>query len=246
MGRQVKDTLYRQHFEGSLLNNKLKICNNSQEFWLLWSNFIDTAKAERKARLLNNIDIVKQCEKFIKEIERHMNCDTDILDFIQYKDLLLTIERERGSLFRQGIGGLKSAKTKEEKKNSNKYSEWVVLDYHTFSVNSMYDFKYNTWVRSPGYRKWIAKFPSDKVPALEEYAENGINLEEPIGIEIRVVQKEQCDVDNGLKSIIDRLVDIWGLPDDNHVAYASMEKIGVCDDYKDGKIIFRVYNTKEG
>ena len=83
------------------------------------------------------------------------------------------------------------------------------------------------------------------VPPLEEYSENGIDLTSPIGIEIRVVQKEQCDVDNGLKSILDRLVDIWGLPDDNHVAYASMEKIGICEDYKDGKIMFRVYN-KEG
>ena len=245
MGRQVKDTLYRRYFEGSLLTNSLKACDNAHEFKVVWGNFIDAARAERKARLLNNSDIVKQCEKFIKEIEGRIDYKTDTLDVILYKDLLLTIERERGSLYRQGVGGLKSAKTKEAKKNSDKYSDWVVLDYHTFSVNAMYDFKYNTWVRSPGYRKWIAKFPADRVPPLEEYAEKGIDLASPLGIEVRVVQKEQCDVDNGLKSIIDRLVDVWGLPDDNHVAYASIEKIGVCDDYEDGKIMFRVYN-KEG
>lgn len=245
MGRQVKDTLYRRYFEGSLLNNSLKGCDNAQAIKIVWESFIGTARDERKARLLNNSDIIKQCEKFIKEIESRMDYRTDILEFIQYKDLLYTIEKEKGSLYRQGMGGLKSAKTKEEKKNSNKYSDWVVLDYHTFSVNAMYDFKYNTWVRSPGYRKWIAKFPSDKVPPLEEYSENGIDLVSPIGIEVRVIQKEQCDVDNGLKSIIDRLVDIWGLPDDNHVGYASIEKIGICDDYKDGKIMFRVYNKEE-
>ncbi len=245
MGRQVKDTLYRRYFEGSLLTNSLKECDNAHAFKMVWGNFIDAARSERKARLLNNSDIIKQCDKFIKEIEGRMDSRTDVLDFIQYKDLLLTIERERGSLYRQGVGGLKSAKTKEEKKNSNKYSEWVVLDYHTFSVNAMYDFKYNTWVRSPGYRKWIAKFPADKVPSLEEYTGKGIDLASPMGIEVRVVQKEQCDVDNGLKSIIDRLVDIWGLPDDNHVGYASIEKIGTCEDYADGKIMFRVYNREE-
>ncbi len=245
MGRQVKDTLYRRYFEGSLLNNSLRECDNAHAFKSVWENFIDTARAERKARLLNNSDIIKQCEKFIKEIEGRIDYNTDVFEFIQYKDLLLAIEKERGSLYRQGMGGLKSAKTKEEKKKASKYSDWVVLDYHTFSVNAMYEYRYNTWVRSPGYRKWIAKFPADKVPPLEEYAESGIDLTAPIGIEVRVVQKEQCDVDNGLKSIIDRLVDIWGLPNDNHVAYASIEKIGICDDYSDGKIMFRVYDKEE-
>lgn len=241
MGRKVKETLYRKYFEGGKINKAIKNCTTPSELSELWAEFITIARQERNARLLNNIDIVRQCEKFIKEIEGKIDYRTDMLDIISYKDLLLKIERERGSLYRQGMGGIKSAKTKEAKPKG-KYSDWVTLNAHTYSVNSMYDYKYGRPMRSVGYRTWIANFPTWQVPTSTEYSYQGINLSAPLGIELQVIQKEECDVDNGLKSILDRLVAIWGLPNDNHIAYASICKIGTCQRYEDGEIRFRVYN----
>ena len=87
MGRKTKETYYRKYFEGKKLNEALNKARGSYELARLYDDFIENAKKERKARLLNNIDIIKQLDKFISLIEDRVSVDTDILDIISYKDL---------------------------------------------------------------------------------------------------------------------------------------------------------------
>ena len=241
MGRKSKATPYRKHFEGGKLNKEIKRCTDSAKLYELWEKFIRIAREERNARLLNNIDIVEQCEKFIKEIEGRIDYKTDMLDIILYKDLLLKIERERGSLYRQGVGGIKSANTKKAKDKKD-YSEWTTLNCHTYSTNNLYVDRDGRQYKSKGYMTWIANFPTWQVPPPAEYFKQGIDLFAPLGIEVQLVQKAECDVDNGIKSLLDRLASIWDLPSDNHITSVSICRVDTCTNFEDGEIRFRVFN----
>ena len=67
-----------------------------------------------------------------------------------------------------------------------------------------------------------------------------IKVSKPFTLEIEVIQKQEADIDNGIKSFIDRLVDIWNLKDDNHIQGVTIKRIGVCEDYSEGLIRFRI------
>ena len=53
MGRKTKETYYRKYFEGKKLNEALNKSRSSYELATLYDDFIENAKKERKARLLN-------------------------------------------------------------------------------------------------------------------------------------------------------------------------------------------------
>ena len=91
MGRKTKKTYYRNCFEGKKLNEALNKVRSPYELAILYDDFIKIAKKERKARLLNNVDIIKQLDKFISLIEDGVSVDTDIFDLISYKDLYYKI-----------------------------------------------------------------------------------------------------------------------------------------------------------
>ena len=69
MGRKTNEKFYRKYFEGKKLNKVINESRDPFELARLYDDFIENAKKERKARLLNNIDIIKQLDKFISLIE---------------------------------------------------------------------------------------------------------------------------------------------------------------------------------
>ena len=136
-------------------------------------------------------------------------------------------------------GGYKADKTK--KSPTFRESDWIELDCHTFSVNYHYHYVGGRKVRTEQYNNWINNFPRRQVtPKWKLYQNYGIRVSKPFVIEMEVVQKAESDIDNGIKSFLDMLVDVWDLKDDNHIVGVNIRRIGTCDSFKEGKIRFRL------
>lgn len=242
MGRPTKDTYYRQYFEGRKLNKLLYEAKNAHELTSLYNDFIEKAEHERKARLLNNSDIIKQLAKFINLIEDKGLIDTDILEIISYKDLYYKIKDKIYKLEKKGNGGLAAASSRKENANKVTYSDWIELPIHGFSTNFLYSIsKNNKMVRSEAYATWREKFPHELIPSFSSFLAMGIDIEKPLGIEAQFVAKEKFDVDNFSKSLIDAIFENFG-DDDNQVQETKCTRIGTCDSYNEGLIRFRLYN----
>ena len=242
MGRPTKDTYYRQYFEGRKLNKLLYEAKNAYELTTLYDDFIEKAEHERKARLLNNSDIIKQLAKFINLIEDKGLIDTDILEIISYKDLYYKIKDKIYKLEKKGNGGLAAASSRKENANKVTYSDWIELPIHGFSTNFLYSIsKNNKMVRSEAYATWREKFPHELIPSFSSFLAMGIDIEKPLGIEAQFVAKEKFDVDNFSKSLIDAIFENFG-DDDNQVQETKCTRIGTCDSYSEGLIRFRFYN----
>lgn len=237
MGRRRINTPYREFYAGRKLNRAIEQCDNVLDLQNLWRDYIRVARAERKARLLNNKDIIRGCELFIANIRASINGDSELLDIVLLKSLQADIELEKGKLSRKMIGGNITSKKKAQ---SKKYSKWYELNYHGFSVNYMYTNKNGKLSRSDAYNRWIDSFPYDETPDEFELLEQGVDIEKPLGIELEFIAKAEFDVDNFSKSFIDT---IFGDVDDNIVHETVCRRIGTCDWYHEGMIRVRFYNV---
>ena len=243
MGRPVKNTIYREHFAGKKLNDKLKEATSSTGLRRLYEAYILEAENERNNRLLNNSDIVKQLVKFINVIENKVTVDTDIVDIIAYKDLYFKIKDKIRSLENQGKGGVRASATRKANKEKTVYSDWIELPIHGFSINFQYSVgKRGRMVRSEAYATWREKFPHELIPSSLTLWSMGVDLEKPVGIEAQFIAKEKFDVDNFSKSLIDAIWENYG-DDDNQVVETKCTRIGTCDNYSEGLIRFRLYNV---
>ena len=242
MGRPTKDTYYRQYFKGRKLNKLLYEAKNAHELMSLYNDFIEKAEHERKARLLNNSDIIKQLAKFINLIEDKGLIDTDILEIISYKDLYYKIKDKIYKLEKKGNGGLAAASSRKENANKVTYSDWIELPIHGFSVNFMYSVgKNGKMIRSEAYSTWRNKFPHELIPPSSILLKMGVDICADLGIEAQFIAKDKFDVDNFSKSLIDAIFENYG-DDDNNVIESKCTRIGTCESYSEGLIRFRLYN----
>ena len=237
MGRRRISTPYREFYAGRKLNNAINECKCALDLQILWNDYIKVARAERRARLLNNKDIIKGCGLFIKKIRASIDGDKELLEIVTLKCLQADIELEQNKLSRKMIGGNITAKKKAQ---SKKYSKWYEVNTHGFSVNYMYSNKQGRLVRSDAYNRWIDNFPYDETPDEFELLEQGVDIEKPLGIELEFIAKAEFDVDNFSKSFIDT---IFGDVDDNIVHETVCRRIGTCDWYHEGMIRVRFYNV---
>lgn len=242
-GRPVKVTEYREYFAGRKLGKQIEKCNNAYELNNLWEQYISTAELERNARLINNEDIVVGCIEFIKKIDSVCDFSLDTAQFTTYKELRNKIEIKKLNLLIQGRGGKKASKTRKTNKEKRTYSDWIVIPVHGFSVNYMYTVGNNgKMVRSNAYNNWRKNFPHELVPTdMELWQEYGIYMDSDLGLEMEFIAKEEFDVDNFSKALIDVLWQNFG-NDDNNVIETKCTRIGTCDSYDKGLIRFRVYN----
>ena len=242
-GRPVKVTEYREYFAGRKLGKQIEKCNNAYELNNLWEQYISTAELERNARLINNEDIVVGCIEFIKKIDSVCDFSLDTAQFTTYKELRNKIEIKKLNLLIQGRGGKKASKTRKTNKEKRTYSDWIVIPVHGFSVNYMYSVGNNgKMVRSNAYNNWRKNFPHELVPTdMELWQEYGIYMDSDLGLEMEFIAKEEFDVDNFSKALIDVLWQNFG-NDDNNVIETKCTRIGTCDSYDKGLIRFRVYN----
>ena len=242
-GRPRKTTEYREVFAGKKLGKQIEKCNNAYELNNLWEQYISTAELERNARLINNEDIVIGCIEFIKKIDSVCDFSLDTAQFTTYKELRNKIEIKKLNLLIQGRGGKKASRTRKTNKEKRTYSDWIVIPVHGFSVNYMYTVGNNgKMVRSNAYNNWRKNFPHELVPTdMELWQEYGIYMDSDLGLEMEFIAKEEFDVDNFSKALIDVLWQNFG-NDDNNVIETKCTRIGTCDSYDKGLIRFRVYN----
>ena len=237
MGRPRISTKYRELYAGRKLNKAINECKCALDLQILWNDYIKVARAERRARLLNNKDIIRGCGLFVSNIRASINGDKELLEIVTLKCLQADIELEQNKLSRKMIGGNITA---QKKAQSKKYSKWYEVHTHGFSVNYMYSNKQGKVVRSDAYNRWIDGFPYDETPDEFELLEQGVDIEKPLGIELEFIAKAEFDVDNFSKSFIDT---IFGDVDDNIVHETVCRRIGTCDWYHDGIIRVRFYNV---
>lgn len=237
MGRRRISTKYRELYAGKKLNKAINECKCALDLQILWNDYIKVARAERKARLLNNKDIIRGCDRFIANIRASIDGDKELLEIVTLKCLQADIELEQNKLSRKMIGGNITAKKKAQ---SKKYSKWYEVNTHGFSVNYMYSNKQGKVVRSDAYNRWRDSFPYDETPTEFELLEQGVDIEKPLGIELEFIAKAEFDVDNFSKSFIDT---IFGDVDDNIVHETVCRRIGTCDWYHEGMIRVRFYNV---
>ena len=237
MGRPRISTKYRELYAGRKLNKAINECKCALDLQILWNDYIKVARAERRARLLNNKDIIRGCGLFTSNIRASINGDKELLEIVTLKCLQADIELEQNKLSRKMIGGNITA---QKKALNKKYSKWYDVHTHGFSVNYMYSNKQGKVVRSDAYNRWIDSFPYDETPDEFELLEQGVDIEKPLGIELEFIAKAEFDVDNFSKSFIDT---IFGDVDDNIVHETVCRRIGTCDWYHDGIIRVRFYNV---
>lgn len=242
-GRPVKVTEYREYFAGRKLGKQIEKCNNAYELNNLWEQYISTAELERNARLINNDEIVEGCILFMKKIDSVCDFNLDTAQFTVYKELRNKVEIKKLNLLIQGRGGKKASISRRVNKEKRNYSDWIVIPVHGFSVNYMYSVGNNgKMVRSNAYNNWRKNFPHELVPTdMELWQEYGIYMDSDLGLEMEFIAKEEFDVDNFSKALIDVLWQNFG-NDDNNVIETKCTRIGTCDSYDKGLIRFRVYN----
>ena len=242
-GRPKKTTEYREYFAGRKLGKQIEKCNNAYELNNLWEQYISTAELERNARLINNEDIVAGCIEFIKKIDSVCDFSLDTAQFTTYKELRNKVEIKKLNLLIQGRGGKKASLSRKVNKEKRNYSNWIEIPCHGFSINYMYTVGSNgKMVRSHAYNCWRANFPHELVPTdMELWQEYGIYMDSDLGLEMEFIAKEEFDVDNFSKALIDVLWQNFG-NDDNNVIETKCTRIGTCDSYDKGLIRFRVYN----
>ena len=242
-GRPRKTTEYREVFAGKKLGKQIEKCNNAYELNNLWEQYISTAELERNARLINNDEIVEGCILFMKKIDSVCDFSLDTAQFTTYKELRNKVEIKKLNLLIQGRGGKKASISRRVNKEKRNYSDWIVIPVHGFSVNYMYSVGNNgKMVRSNAYNNWRKNFPHELVPTdMELWQEYGIYMDSDLGLEMEFIAKEEFDVDNFSKALIDVLWQNFG-NDDNNVIETKCTRIGTCDSYDKGLIRFRVYN----
>lgn len=241
----MKETRYRVRFSNGGLKKELDKCKNSCELYMLLVDYLEISHEESRIFRLINADVVI---KDLKQIKRYINKmlkkDISVNEILNYKAILEQLDKELIKKQRKSKGGYKADKTKKEPiVEEVVWSDWCEIDYHTFSVNFQYSYVYGKKVRSLAYQEWIENFPRRQVPnKFKIHQEYGIRVDRPLEIEIQVIQKANVDVDNGIKSFIDMLVEIWSLPSDNHIQSIGIKRIGVAESYEEGLIRFRVRN----
>ena len=241
----MKETEYRMNFANGKLTKKLKECSNSVEMYMLYIEWKRVAHQESRVfRLINCDTVIKDLNTFIRYYKKAIKNSNDIIETANLMVTLQEIEIYKTKKVNKSRGGHQADKTKKEPiVEEVVWSDWCEIDYHTFSVNFQYSYVYGKKVRSLAYQEWIENFPRRQVPnKFKIHQEYGIRVDRPLEIEIQVIQKINVDVDNGIKSFIDMLVEIWSLPSDNHIQSIGIKRIGVAESYEEGLIRFRVRN----
>lgn len=241
----MKETEYRMNFANGKLTKKLKECSNSVEMYMLYIEWKRVAHQESRVfRLINCDTVIKDLNTFIRYYKKAIKNSNDIVETANLMVTLQEIEKYKTKKVNKSRGGHQADETKKKEiVEEVVWSNWCEIDYHTFSVNFQYSYVYGKKVRSLAYQEWIENFPRRQVPnKFKIHQEYGIRVDRPLEIEIEVIQKANVDVDNGIKSFIDMLVEIWSLPSDNHIQSIGIKRIGVAESYEEGLIRFRVRN----
>ena len=239
------------------IRNTIRKSNNHRA---LFESFMELSKIERDAHRIDNDDRIRVCEVFMDELENNLANEAVNMrgsELLAIQELLTDLAKEKNRLSNKKNGGIKSNMTMKindlEQQNQELKQqiedltppehEWITCPTHGFSEN--YRLSWSSTgqvVRSKAYNRWISMFPDESVPDREYYEQHGIDFNKEIAIEIGYICKEEFDAKNFDKATIDMIFNhILGI-DDNIVTHVTSYRLGTCDTYNEGKIIFTIYN----
>ena len=226
-----------------------------------WTQYKELSKIERDAHRINNKDRMKACDIIVDELSDYIANNTTTMKaskVILYKEVIEEVLNTKQLWSNKMYGGIKSNMTvkinnleQENKALKQQVEEltptnhdWITCDAHGFSENYMYSWSNKGQVsRSNSYNRWISAFPTDSIPSRDYYEfYYGIDFTKEIAIEISYICKEDFDVKNFDKATLDMIFNRTLGIDDNIVARVVSTRIGKCDRYEDGKILFTIYN----
>jgi hypothetical protein len=239
----MKITQYREKYASPKLKKLLDDCNSAIILYATYQDYRRVAHEESRInRNINADTVIKDLNLFVKKYKKMIKETDDMMEMSALLIGLREIEKELTKKKNKRSGGFKADKTKKEPVTKEKATEWIELDYSPFSVNFMYEYKYNKKVRSQAYSSWKTNFPVDEVPSMIEiWNKYGIDVREKIALDIEVITVSSMDVDNCIKSLQDTLFqDCWRLPDDNNVTAINIKRIGIADNYNNCLIRFRI------
>lgn len=231
---------------------------NSKDIVKDYEEFKELSKAECKAKHVSGDERIKCMNIIFDVVNTKLEEGKAILkgsEILALQELLTDIKSDTLKLSNNVNGGYKTANTKKikalEKENAelkNKVTDEVPLDeyielpVHLFSNNYQYTYEDNVVKKSNSYKGWICNFPKELVPDEYYWEEQGVDWFSDIKVDVKVICKPEFDVENGLKSFQDMVFNKIMCIDDNIIGKISVERIGTCNNFSDGKIYYHISN----
>ena len=234
----IKDTKYRIQYSPNSNKRKGAMHKQSDTKLIIMGKIVDTLETRNKSLAESGkFGLISEIDNVIKSIKD----DVKTLNNRISGGKLASANRE--------IKILKGQVDELTKENERKDTvipsegEYVTLDIHGMSNNYMYEHKYGKTVRTTAYNHWIRDFHNLDIPSKLEYELfNDIDFDKPIALYIKYVCKPENDIRNFDKSFIDQLFNNHFRVDDNIVDRVVSERVGSCNRYEDGKIMFAIRN----
>lgn len=249
-------------FQSKFGNRRIRrTFRESSDIESTWKQYKELSKIERDAHRINNKDRIRACDIIVDELSDYIANNTTNMKaskILLYKEVIEEVLNTKQIWTSKMYGGIKSNMTVkinnlEQENQTLKQQieeltppehEWITCDIHGFSENYMYSWSDKGQVtRSKAYNRWINVFPADSVPDREYFEQyHNIDFNKDVAIEICYICKKEFDPKNFDKATLDMIFNrILGV-DDNIVTRVLTYKVGTCDSYNDGKIIFTIYN----
>lgn len=106
------------------------------------------------------------------------------------------------------------------------------------------NFMYHNGCKTQAYKGWQCNFEHSKCWKREVWENLGVDFDKPLEIIIKAIAPKKLDIHNCQKSVIDQVFGdsrTLGL-DDNLIQRATIERIGDCEDFNEGKIYYYIRN----
>lgn len=130
-------------------------------------------------------------------------------------------------------------KTFNDYLNTIPKENWITIPVHGFSNNCMFEYKKDGHItKSNAYRKWLNRFPTQKLDALSH-----IDFSKPIQAIYKFDHKEVFDTPNLCKSLSDVIAAYFNT-DDHQISNVVCIKGEIVNEYWEGKIHIYMYNEQ--
>ena len=234
-----------------------KTFTNTKDPRAEYEQFIELSKLERKAKRINNEERIKCCNIIIDTLQTRIADEMLTMrpsELLAIQELVVDIQNDVIKLSNRKNGGKLAAKTKKLNELQDEYDElyelyrmedanYYLIPRHGFTTNCAYTYDENSgrFVKSKAYQKWISNLNlSDFLPSM--YPD--INYDKPLRINLGFVCKDEFDVHNLTKTIIDQIANFYEF-NDNQIIEARQKKIDNCNNFSDGRIYVKLENVDD-
>ena len=222
-----------------------------------YEEFMELSKLERKAKRINNEERIKCCNIIIDTLQTRIADEMLTMrpsELLAIQELVVDIQNDVIKLSNRKNGGIRSSMTKKINKLQDEYDELHDLYYmedenyyeiprHGFTTNCAYTYDEinGRFVKSKAYQKWISNLNlSDFLPSMYP----GIDYDKPLRINLGFICKDEFDVHNLTKTIIDQIANFYEF-NDNQIIEARQKKIDSCNNFSDGRIYVKLENVDD-